>query len=32
MFPQVRELMDKEELEELGQELQAAKGKKSKAA
>ena len=32
MFPQVRELMDEEELEELGQELQAAKGKKSKAA
>jgi hemerythrin superfamily protein len=32
MFPQVRELMDEAELEELGQELESAKGKKSKAA
>jgi hemerythrin superfamily protein len=32
MFPQVRELMDEAELEELGQELETAKGKRSKAA
>ena len=32
MFPKVRELVDKAALEELGQELEAAKGKKSKAA
>jgi hemerythrin superfamily protein len=32
MFPKVRELVDKADLEELGQELEAAKGKKSKAA
>ena len=31
MFPQVRELMDEAELEELGQELEAAKGKKKAA-
>jgi hemerythrin superfamily protein len=32
MFPQVRELVDKAALETLGQELEAAKGKKGKAA
>jgi hemerythrin superfamily protein len=32
MFPKVRELLDKAALEELGQELEAAKGKKSQAA
>ena len=32
MFPQVRELIDEAELEELGQELETAKGKRSKAA
>jgi hemerythrin superfamily protein len=32
MFPKVRELMDESQLEELGQELEAAKGKRSKAA
>jgi hemerythrin superfamily protein len=32
MFPQVRELVDRAALEELGQELEAAKGKKGKAA
>jgi hemerythrin superfamily protein len=32
MFPKVRELMDQAALEELGQELEKAKGKKSKAA
>jgi hemerythrin superfamily protein len=31
MFPQVRELMDEAELEQLGQELEAAKGKKKAA-
>ena len=32
LFPQVRELMDEDALEELGQELEAAKGKTSRAA
>ena len=32
MFPKVRKLMDQEALEQLGQELEKAKGKKSKAA
>jgi hemerythrin superfamily protein len=32
LFPQVRELMDEAALEELGQELEAAKGKRSRAA
>jgi hemerythrin superfamily protein len=32
MFPKVREIVDQAALEELGQELEAAKGKKSKAA
>ena len=32
MFPKVRKLMDQEALEQLGQELETAKGKKSKAA
>jgi len=30
LFPQVRELMDEPALEELGQELEAAKGKRSR--
>jgi hemerythrin superfamily protein len=32
MFPKVRELLDQAALEELGQELDAAKGKRGKAA
>jgi hemerythrin superfamily protein len=32
MFPKVREIVDQAALEELGQELEAAKSKKSKAA
>ncbi len=32
MFPQLRELMDAEELEQLGQKMEAAKGKSSRAA
>ena len=32
MFPKVRNLVDKKTLDELGQELEAAKGKKGKAA
>jgi hypothetical protein len=32
MFPKVRKLMDQVALEQLGQELEKAKGKKSKAA
>jgi hemerythrin superfamily protein len=32
MFPKVRKLIDQAALEELGQELEKAKGKKSKAA
>lgn len=32
MFPKARKLMDQEALEQLGQELEKAKGKKSKAA
>ena len=32
MFPKVRKLMDQEALEQLGRELEKAKGKKSKAA
>jgi hemerythrin superfamily protein len=32
MFPKVRNLVDKKTLNELGQELEAAKGKKGKAA
>ena len=32
MFPQVRELVDEAALEELGQQLEAAKGKRSRAA
>jgi hemerythrin superfamily protein len=31
MFPQVQELMDEADLEELGQELEAAKGKRKAA-
>jgi Hemerythrin HHE cation binding domain len=32
MFPKVRQLFDKADLERLGQELQSAKGKRSQAA
>jgi len=32
MFPKVRELFDKATLEQLGQELEEAKGKRSRAA
>ena len=32
MFPKVRELVDRKTLDQLGQELEAAKGKKGKAA
>jgi hemerythrin superfamily protein len=32
MFPKVRQIVDRETLERLGQELEAAKGKKSQAA
>src|SRR5262245_36085194 len=32
MFPKVREIVDRETLEKLGQELERAKGKKRKAA
>jgi len=32
MFPKVRKLFDKAALEQLGQELEAAKGKRSRVA
>ena len=32
MFPKVRELCDQQELDDLGEELEAAKGRKRKAS